>query len=277
MSRRRRVPLSVALSWAFIAIFIVWIVFGGVLAPHALRQYLSVGVTPAGSLPHIFGTDALGRDVWQLSIAGARSALVGPVVIAAGSMVIGIIGGLTSAYWGGLWDAVVSRLSEILLALPVMLLAIVIAGIAGGGYWLTVVVLIILFSPSDIRMVRSAALQQLPKPYLESARVLRLPTWQILAKHLLPNVFPIVWASFFVNIAFALVSLSSLSFLGLGVSPQDADWGRQLSDARSLLFSNPAAALVPGILIIVAAVSINLAGDWWAERLEHRELEEAEA
>jgi peptide/nickel transport system permease protein len=119
-------------------------------------------------------------------------------------------------------------------------------------------------------MVRAATLQQLPQPYVESARVLRLPTWQILFRHLLPNVLPIVWANLFVNVAFALVSISSLSYLGLGVSAQDADWGRQLSDGRSLLFTNPAAAVVPGILIILAATAVNLAGDWLVTRGEKK-------
>jgi peptide/nickel transport system permease protein len=260
----------VLLSLVILAIFAVWVIFAGFLVPHALQQNLETGVTPAGTPGHLFGTDSLGRDVLALSIAGARSALVGPVAVACGSMIIGIVFGLTSAYWGGVWDALVSRATEVLLALPVMLLAIVVAGILGGSYWMTVGVLIILFSPSDVRMVRAATLQQLPQPYVESARVLRLPTWQILFRHLLPNVLPIVWANLFVNVAFALVSISSLSYLGLGVSAQDADWGRQLSDGRSLLFTNPAAAVVPGILIILAATAVNLAGDWLVTRGEKK-------
>lgn len=270
IAKVRTIPISVILSFVFLLVFAVWILFSSFIAPGALRQDLAAGITPAGTPGHIFGTDSLGRDVWQLSIAGARSALLGPLVVAIGSMLIGIIGGLTSAYWGGWWDGTVSRISEFILALPVMLMAIVVAGILGGGYWLTVAVLIVLFAPSDVRMVRAATLQQLSKPYVESAKVLRVPTWQILVRHLLPNVMPIIWASFFVNIAFALVSLSSLSYLGLGVSPQDADWGRQLADGRALLFSNPAAAILPGILIILAATAVNLTGDWLVERLKEK-------
>lgn len=212
----RRVPGAVTLSLIFLAILGVWLLAANLLVPGALQQDLATGVTPAGTPGHLFGTDSLGRDVLALSIAGTRSALLGPIVVATGSMLIGIIAGMAAGYWGGALDATVSRTAELLLALPVILLAIVVAGILGGGYWLTVAVLIVLFAPSDVRMVRAATLQQLPKPYLESARVLHLSPARILIRHLLPNVLPIVWANFFVNIAFALVSLSSLSYLGLG-------------------------------------------------------------
>lgn len=266
----RTVPLSVLVSTIILAVLALWVLFPSFFAPDALAQDLATGVTPAGTSGHPLGTDKLGRDIAKLSIAGARSALVGPIVIAAGSMILGIIFGMTAAWFGGWWDALVSRISEILLSMPVTLLAIVVAGIIGGSYWVTVGVLILLFAPSDIRMVRAGTLQQLPKPYVEAARVLGLSPWRILRVHLLPNVLPIVWANLFVNVAFALVSISGLSYLGFGVSAQAADWGRQLADGRDVLFQNPAACVVPGVLIIVAAIAINTAGDWWVARNSQR-------
>ena len=146
--------------------------------------------------------------------------------------------------------------------------AIVVAGVIGGSYWVTVGVLIVLFAPSDIRMIRAATLAQKPQPYIEATRVLGLSGPRILAVHILPNITPIVWANLFVNIAFALVSLSGLSYLGLGVGAQDADWGRQLADGRALLAQNPAASVAAGLAIIVTATAINIAGDWFAERKE---------
>ena len=189
--------------------------------------------------------------------------MVGPVVVAAGSMLVGMAAGISAAWFGSWWDALVSRGVEVLMSLPVTLLAIVVAGVVGGSYWVSVAVLTVLFAPSDVRMIRAAALAQMGAPYIESARVLRLPTPRILALHIAPNVAPIAWANLFVNTAFALVSLSGLSYLGFGVSAQAADWGRQLADARTFLSLNPAAALAPGTAIIVVAAAFNIAGDWW--------------
>lgn len=265
----RRIPGSVAVSFLVLAILALWMIAAPWLAPDALKQDLSLGVTPAGTPGHLLGTDSLGRDVLALSIAGTRSALAGPFAIAGGSMILGITFGIVAAWWGGWIDATISRITEVVLAIPVTLLAIVVAGILGGSYWMTVTLLIVLFAPSDVRMIRSAALQQLPQPYIEATRVLGLSTPTILVRHLLPNVLPIVWANLFVNVAFALVSMSSLSYLGLGVSAQAADWGRQLADGRLLMFTNPAAAVVPGVLIIVAATAVNLAGDWWSTRRQN--------
>ena len=152
--------------------------------------------------------------------------------------------------------------------LPVTLLAIVVAGVIGGSYWVTVGILIVLFAPSDIRMIRAATLAQKPQPYIEATQVLGLSGPRILGVHVLPNITPIVWANLFVNIAFALVSLSGLSYLGLGVGAQDADWGRQLADGRAILAQNPAAAVASGLAIIITATAINIAGNWVAERQE---------
>ena len=251
----RRVPGSVLFSVAFLGLVVVCVLFSSVLVPGALDQHIALGVTPAGTPGHLLGTDKVGRDVLALTVAGARSAVVGPLVIAAGSMAVGLVFGMSAA-------------CEVLLSLPVTLLAIVVAGVIGGSYWVTVGVLIVLFAPSDIRMIRAATLAQKPQPYIEATQVLGLSGPRILGVHVLPNITPIVWANLFVNIAFALVSLSGLSYLGLGVGAQDADWGRQLADGRAILAQNPAAAVASGLAIIITATAINIAGDWVTERQE---------
>ena len=266
----RAIPGSVVVSFVILALVAVCIFFSPLMVPNALGQDVSLGVTPAGTPGHIFGTDKVGRDILALTLAGARSAVLGPVVIAAGSMIIGLFLGMTAAWWGGWWDTLVSRSCEILLSMPVTLLAIVVAGVIGGSYWVTVGVLIVLFAPSDIRMIRAATLQQKPQPYIESAQVLGLSSSKILGTHIFPNITSIVWANLFVNVAFALVSLSGLSYLGFGVGAQDADWGRQLADGRFILAQNPAACVIPGLAIIITATAINIAGDWWSERQEVR-------
>ncbi|WP_405088289.1 ABC transporter permease [Microbispora sp. NBC_01389] len=267
---RRRAPVLVVVSAVVLAAVAACAVGRELLAPHALDQDIYLGVVGAGADGHLFGTDQLGRDILQLSLAGARSALAGPIVVALGSMVIGFLLGTFAGYRGGVVDMLAGRYADLLLALPPVLLAIVVAGLVGRGYWVTVAVLVVLFSPSDLRLVRGAVMEQTPRPYIESARLLGIRPMRIMFRHVAPNIVPIVVANLLLNVAFALVALSSLSYLGLGVPPGAPDWGRQLADGRELLGDNPLAAVVPGVLIILTATAVNLLGDWLSELLDRR-------
>lgn len=267
---RKNIALVLALAWlaAVIAFTVV-----PQLSDGALDQNLLQTTLKPGTAGHILGTDALGRDVLKLTLAGARTAIVGPVVIAVGAMVAGLVLGLACAYFGGVLDWIVSRVVELMLSLPTLLLAIVIAGVLGGSYTTDVIVFVILYAPYEVRLVRSAALQHINDPFLDAGRLLQLSPARIMGRHLLPVIEPVVVSAMFLDMANALVSLSSLSFLGIGISPQEADWGRQLSDARSLLYSNPAAAIAPAVAIILTSIALNVIGDRIAER--HTEQERA--
>jgi peptide/nickel transport system permease protein len=268
--RRLRFPVLVVISLIVLAFVAVCALAPGLVAPGATAQDILLGVSLPGTPGHLLGTDDLGRDILLLTLAGTRSAVLGPLVIAAGSMTLGILLGTPAGYFGGLLDTVVARWADLLMALPAVLLAIVIAGIVGGGYWVTVAIMIVLFSPSDVRLIRAGVLEQKGLPYVESARVLRLPAWRIMFGQVLPNVAPIFTTNFMLNIAYGLTAMSSLSYLGLGAGEGSPDWGRQLSDGQQLLTSNPAAALAPGIMIVLTAVAVNVVGDWLGERLSAR-------
>ena len=266
----RRISWTVLISAMILLVVFLFATVGSWVLGDSIRQDALLGVSPAGTPGHIFGTDDLGRDILSLSIAGTRSAVSGPIAIALGSMFIGMLLGTVSGYQGGWIDLLLSKYADLLLALPVTLVALVVAGLVGGGYWVTVVILIVLFSPTDIRMMRSAVMTQSTRPYIESAKVLGLSRWRIMFRHILPNVIPIAVATMLLNVAFALVAMSALSFLGLGVGPGEPDWGRQLADGRNLLTDNPAAVVIPGLLIIMTATAINLTGDWIQERYNAR-------
>lgn len=271
-----RIRRAMSGSWATLVatlILLATVIIGLIPAfnSQALKQDIVLGAVPAGTDGHVWGTDALGRDVLMLTIAGARTAIAGPVVIAVGAMAIGLVFGLLAAYTGGWVDWLISRVVELMLSLPTLLLAIVLAGLIGGGYWVNVLVFMLLYAPYEIRLVRSAALSHLHDPFLDAARLLELSPVRILARHVFPVIRPVVGAAMFLDMSNALVSLSSLSFLGLGISPQAADWGRQLSDARDQLFNNPMTAIAPGIAIIVVSVAMNIVGDWITARADRGE------
>ena len=265
--RRRGVPVTVVVCLVVLAAAFLAVVLGPVLYPEATKQDILSSLMPAGSPGHPLGTDELGRDILALTVAGAASALVGPVCVAVGSMLLGILLGTLAGYERGPLDFVISRWTDLLLALPVLLAAIVVSGVFGGGYWTTVALLVLLFSPSDIRIVRAGVLEQSARPYIEAAQMLSLSRWRVMFRHILPNVSSLVITNAMLNVAFALVAFSSLSFLGVGVPPGTADWGRQLTDSRSIMFDNPAAVIVPAVLIIAVACAVNLVGDWLGQRL----------
>jgi peptide/nickel transport system permease protein len=265
-AQARGIPLIILAAMLVIALVIIAAVFGAAIAPYAPdTQRLLIGDKPP-SAEFLAGTDLLGRDVLSRVIFGARTALVGPIVVAAGAFTIATLLGLLSGYLGGLVDSSIMRWVDFMLALPGPLVAIVVVGVVGGGYWIAVVVLVILFTAPDTRIVHSAVLEQRPRPYIDAARTLGVSKARILFVHILPNVLPLVLAYVLLDFAFALVNLAGLSFLGLGVEPGTPDWGRMLFENRNILFANPVGLLLPAGMIILTAVSMNLIGDWLSER-----------
>jgi peptide/nickel transport system permease protein len=261
-----KIPASVRVAGIVFAIILFFVIFANLIFPDALAQDIRNGSLGMFENGHILGTDKLGRDVFQLLLAGARSAIVGPILIATGSIIVGLVLGGLAGWRGGLLDWIISRYADLTLSMPSLLLAIVAAGIIGGGYYVSVLVMIILYSPFDIRLVRSAVIQQKGKPYIEAGLVMRLSTIRILIKHILPNISLVVFVNFFLNIAYGIVSMSALSYLGVGVPPGAADWGRQLLDGRTILYDNPAASLSAGFAIVITALCVNIIGNYLTER-----------
>jgi peptide/nickel transport system permease protein len=268
--RRLQLTPLIVVALMIVALVTVAAIFGSAITPHdPSAQDLSLGVSqPSGS--HWLGTDDLGRDVFSRTIAGTRTAVIGPLLIAVGAMLIGNLLGLLAGFRGGFIDTLVSREADLVYALPSLLVAIVFVGVVGGGYFVAVALLVFLFSPVDTRIVRSATLSERSRPYVEAAQITGVPARRIMLAHIWPNVLPLAVANAFLTFAFSIVALSSLSFLGLGVGPGQADWGRMLSESRTLLFDNAWTALGPGIALVVTAASVNVVGDWLFERLSDR-------
>lgn len=263
-------PLGVLAALAIVAIVALWALLGPPLFGEQAddQELLQTFQSPSGA--HPLGTDDLGRDVLARVFVGARSAVVGPILVALGAMLIGNVLGLLAGFHGGRPQSIIMRTIDFVYSLPALLVGIVVAGVLGGGYLLAVAILVFVLCPYDTRIVHAAVLDQKHRAYVEAARTLGLSSWRIIARHLLPNVLPLSIVTAFVNFAYALTLLSSLSFLGLGVPPGQADWGRMLAEARNYLFENPAAALAPAAMIVVTAASMNIVGDHLYERMSAR-------
>jgi peptide/nickel transport system permease protein len=269
-ARRGRTSWLIVACLVIVGAVVVMVVFGSLIAPQnpGTQNPLNALAKPSGA--HWLGTDSLGRDVFSRLIAGARTAFIGPLVIAVSSLVLGNLLGLWAGYKGGRVDAVIMRWVDLMWSVPGLLVIIVVSGTLGGGYWLAVGLLVILTVPFDTRVVRGATLEQAPRPYVEAARTLGVPGWRIMVWHIWPNVSPVAVANAFLNFAGSLTAIAGLSFLGLGVAPGTPDWGLMLSEGLQDLFVNPVAVLAPGVLLVLTATSMNLIGDWLQERLSSR-------
>lgn len=271
--RKRRFPFVILLCLLVIVGLATLAATGSLLAPQDPGAQNLTNSLAKPSSDHLLGTDQLGQDVLSRLIAGARIAIVGPLIIAVGSALIGNVLGLIAGYKGGRIDGLIMRWIDLMLAIPSLLVLVVVAGSLGGGYWLVVALLTFLSVPVDARVVRAATLEQTPRAYVESARTLGLPTWRILGLHIWPNVSGTAIANALLGFATALTILSGVSFLGLGAPPSSPDWGVTLSQNLSLIFVNPMAVLAPGVVIVVLATSVNLVGDWVYERLTARGMQ----
>jgi len=170
--------------------------------------------------------------------------------------------GLIAGYRGGVIDSLLNRFADLIYALPALLVAVVVVGVVGGGYWVAVLVLIVLSLPGEIRLCRSATSVQARLPYVDAAHTLGVSAPRIMFRHILPNIMPTVVATFLLDFAGAVVGFSSLAFLGLGVQPGSTAWGSMLADGQSLITINPWLALSPAILLILTTASVTLIGDW---------------
>lgn len=262
----RAVPLGVALPLLYVLLVLVLTAFGQWLTPYSPAAQDLYLISAPPSATHWLGTDDLGRDVLSRLITGARTAIIGPLVVA----VVGFIGssliGIYAGYSGGAVDNAIMRVVDFIIALPSLLIAIVLVSVLGGGYWLAIAVLSLLNLPGDIRIVRGATLKERNLAYIEAARAIGVPRWRIMYHHILPNIMALQASNFAINVAGSLVALAGLAFLGLGSELGTPEWGSMLADGQALLFSNPAAALAPAGAIILLALSINLVGDWAYDR-----------
>jgi peptide/nickel transport system permease protein len=266
---RRMPPLLIVAAFLIVVAVAVMAVFGSLLEPYPPGQLDLLNVASPPSSEHWLGTDTLGRDILSRIIAGADMAITGPMVVALTGLVVSSLLGILSGYSGGSLDMAIQRFVDFMFALPGLLIAIVIVGVTGGGYWMAVLVLSILNVVGGIRIIRSAALEQRALPYIEAARTLGVPKWRIMYLHIWRNISAIVFANAALDFALALVALSGLSYLGLGTQPGVPEWGLMLSENQTILFTNPVGVLAPGIAIVLLSTSVTVIGDWIYDRFSY--------
>lgn len=270
-SRRFRVDPLVLGATIVIAALVVVAVFAPLIAPDNPNFANILATNQGPSAAHLLGTDSFGRDLLSRLIYGARLSLLGPALIIAISTVLGTVLAIASAWIGGLFDQVVSRIVDILFAFPGLILAMIAVAMFGAGLVAPVIALSIAYTPYIMRVLRAAALKERNLPYVAACYVEGIPGRSICTRHLLPNIFPILLVQATLSFGYALVDLAAISYLGLGVQPPTAEWGLMVSTGQSsILAGHPAESLSAGIMIIVTVVSFNLLGERLASRQSSR-------
>lgn len=213
------------------------------------------------SAEHLFGCDQNGRDLFSRVLFGGRTALLSAIGVVAISMIVGIPLGLASGYYGGFVDTAIMRVCDVVLSFPSLLLAFIFVAGLGRNTFNAALALGIVYVPMLTRLTRSLTLVEKNKVYVAACDSLGYSDVRIMYRHILPNCISTILVQITLDIAYAILDMAALSFLGLGTQPPQADWGSMLDEGRAVLLMNPLLSLIPGLVIVVVVVSLNIFSD----------------
>jgi peptide/nickel transport system permease protein len=219
----------------------------------------------APSLAHLLGTDRLGRDLLTQIMVGARIALVVGLGAVAVGAAIGVPVGLAAAFAGGWVDDAMSAAMDILIAFPLLLLAMLIVAVTGASLLTVTVAIGISVSAVVARLTRVVAKRVLAQQYITAARTSGTGSLGIVWQHVLPNIWPTISVNLGLLFGIAVLAEASLSYLGLGAPPPNSSWGRLLQEAQSTVMTAPLGAIAPGVFLVVLVIGVNLQVDGWRD------------
>lgn len=272
-SRRSTIgpPRPDLLTWAA-AGFLCVVALAALLAPWIVPldpQSIDLAKinAPAGSAGHLLGTDQNGRDVLSRLIMGARTSMVGPLLVVLISSLAGIALGCLAGWSRGAADLVISRIIDFLFAFPALLIAVFTVALFGKGILAPAIGLAIAYTPLIARLTRNLVLQERDRLYVQSLRLLGLSESAILIRHVVPLVLPTILSQCLLSFGYAMVDLAAISYLGLGVQAPAADWGLMVSEAQPGVLSGAFGPILwPALAIVLTVVSFNQVGERILER-----------
>lgn len=262
---------KLAMVGMFIVILMVFAaVFADFVAPYdyAAQDLSNKFADP--SWAHPCGTDNYGRDILSRIIYGGRTSLLVCILSLVISLVVGGILGMVSGYYAGVTDGVIMRVIDVIQAIPAFLLAICISAALGTGIGNTALALAVGFVPGYARLIRAQVMSIHDQEYVEAARLSGCSPWRIMLRHILPNILSPVIVDTTLRVGAAIMTISSLSFIGLGVQPPTPEWGSMLADGREYIRDYWPMVVWPGVAIMAALFGFNLFGDGLRDALDPR-------
>jgi peptide/nickel transport system permease protein len=236
-------------------------VIGPWIAPYDADATDVLSASQGLSGAHWFGTDSLGRDILSRALTAARLSLTAPALIVLISAFLGTFVAIFSAWHGGWVDRMVNRFLNVMFSVPGILVAVLASAVFGAGFWAPVLALGIVYMPYMARVVRSVALRERQRPYVESLQLSGMSSWRICVRHLGPNVLPIIVAQATYGLGAALADFAAVSFLGLGIQPPASEWGVMVSEGRSELLNGEfQQTFVAGTFIVLTVIVFNVLG-----------------
>ena len=248
--------------------------FANVLAPHAPdEQFRDAILAPpvwaeGGTWRFVFGTDGVGRDTVSRLMYGARVSLFIGLTVTIVSLGLGVIFGLAAAFFGSAVDVVITRIMDLIMAVPDLVLAILAVAILGPSLTNTIVAVTIVYLPRYVRLVRASALGERDKDYVTAAKVTGVGPLRLMFSTVLPNCLAPLVVQAALGISDAILEAAALGFLGLGAQPPTPEWGAMLADSREFIRSDPWIVTFPGLAILITVVAINLMGDGLRDALD---------
>lgn len=261
----RTAPLTANFGMLVITIYILCAVFAPLIAPYGEAEILSGGFEPWGST-YILGTDNLGRDVFTRLIYGARNTVGIAFLITALAFLFGTVLGIFAALKGGVIDQVMSRLIDVLMAIPSLIFSLLMLTIFGTSLFSLVIVIATIDSTRVFRIARAVALSIVQLDYVEAAKLRGESTSYLIRKEILPNAMAPLAAEFGLRFCFVFLMISALSFLGLGLQPPTADWGSMVRDNADLISFGDITPLIPAGAIALLTIAVNFVVDWLLHR-----------
>jgi peptide/nickel transport system permease protein len=256
-----RAPLSAKFGLLVIVAYILVALFAPVLAPFGETQVVGEGFAPWGG-QFLLGTDNLGRDMFSRLVYGARNTLGIAFLTTVLAFLLGGLSGLIAAIKGGWVDQGLSRVVDILMAIPQLIFALLILSVVGTTATSLVLVIALLDATRVFRLSRAVAMNVVVQDFVEAARLRGEGLWWLVTREVLPNAAAPLIAEFGLRFCFVFLFISALSFLGLGIQPPTADWGSMVRDNAVLITFGDISPLLPALAVALITVSVNFVVDW---------------
>lgn len=258
---------------ALVAFLFLFMLISLVYTPYPPDKMDTAHVFESPSSRHLLGTDNFGRDILSRLMVGSQAAFfvgIGTVVI---GLTIGLLLGAAAGYFGGWLDEIVMRLMDAKMAFPGIILALILITVFGSGAFHTTIALGIMSIPKFCRVSRSGFMQIKQLEYVKAAKARGASDIRIMALHILPNITSSLIVTIVLGFSGAVLSEAGLSYLGLGIQPPAASWGKMLYEAQAYMMTNPLYAVIPGVMITLMVLGFNLLGDGLRDLADHQQNE----